>query len=541
MKINEYLKALFKNKKIKDTYCVFNKNLFKETSKYKKKGEILIEFNNYQPNHAGLAIISNILSKKFRVKINAYTGYSLLVTPLKYTFFNYIKWLLGNFFNLGAFKIYRSFNTKKIFKPSISKLTEIKSEKLFHDLWNNIKKKEDVINIKVSGIHFGDLIYDTYIKSTYKPTINIHDPHFKVFFKDFIKLILFWLSYFKENDIKAIIGSHSVYSFGLPLRIAAKKNIPAYVLDVHHLFKITKKRPYQLSDSQDYKKTASNLFKEGLSKGKILAKKQLKNRFAGNEVVDLALSKSAYHNYFKKRLIKKTNKIKVLICAHEFFDAVSIYGKNLFPDFYEWLEYLGRLSNETSYDWYIKGHPKQPGKFKKYQLHTEKILRDFVKKYKNIRLLPKSYSHQQILKENIDYALTVYGSIAFEYPFFNIPVINASKNHPSKKYNFSITPNSIKQYDNILKNLKKINYKINKDEIYEYYFIRFIHSTSTNWLLNYNKLIKKFKYWSNIYSVYFYKYYMDQFNKEDFDKKMMCYIAFLKSKNHRIKDIDLIK
>ena len=211
MKINEYLKALFKNKKIKDTYCVFNKNLFKETSKYKKKGEILIEFNNYQPSHVGLATISNILSKQFRVKINAYTGYSLLVTPLKYTFFNYIKWLLGNFFNLGAFKIYRSFNTKKIFKPSISKLTEIKSEKLFHDLWNNIKKKEDVINIKVSGIHFGDLIYDTYIKSTYKPTINIHDPHFKVFFKDFIKLIIFWLSYFKENDIKAIIGSHSVY------------------------------------------------------------------------------------------------------------------------------------------------------------------------------------------------------------------------------------------------------------------------------------------------------------------------------------------
>ena len=30
---------------------------------------------------------------------------------------------------------------------------------------------------------------------------------------------------------------------------------------------------------------------------------------------------------------------------------------NLFPDFYEWLIFLSKISENTDYDWYIKDHP----------------------------------------------------------------------------------------------------------------------------------------------------------------------------------------
>ena len=38
------------------------------------------------------------------------------------------------------------------------------------------------------------------------------------------------------------------------------------------------------------------------------------------------------------------------------FDAPHAWGDLLFDDF-EWMDYLGKLSNELDYDWYIKLHP----------------------------------------------------------------------------------------------------------------------------------------------------------------------------------------
>ena len=57
----------------------------------KKKGEILVEFNAFQPFHIGASIMSNLLANKFSAKINSYVGFTLIVSPLKYT---YIKILL---------------------------------------------------------------------------------------------------------------------------------------------------------------------------------------------------------------------------------------------------------------------------------------------------------------------------------------------------------------------------------------------------------------------------------------------------------------
>ena len=53
---------------------------------------------------------------------------------------------------------------------------------------------------------------------------------------------------------------------------------------------------------------------------------------------------------------------------HDFFDATHIYGSTLFVDFYEWLKFLGKLSETTDYDWYIKNRPNFNGKFKIYHV-----------------------------------------------------------------------------------------------------------------------------------------------------------------------------
>ena len=71
----------------------------------------------------------------------------------------------------------------------------------------------------------GDLLYDTYLKRNYDliPTISLKDKKFLDFAESFITLFLIWQKFFKENKIKSIIASHSVYSLAIPLRIALSK------------------------------------------------------------------------------------------------------------------------------------------------------------------------------------------------------------------------------------------------------------------------------------------------------------------------------
>ncbi len=44
------------------------------------------------------------------------------------------------------------------------------------------------------------------------------------------------------------------------------------------------------------------------------------------------------------------------------------------------------------------------------------------------------------LKRGINAALTIHGTVGSEYPFFKIPVINASLNNSHIKYNFNLHP-----------------------------------------------------------------------------------------------------
>ena len=123
-------------------------------------------------------------------------------------------------------------------------------------------------------------------------------------------------------------------------------------------------------------------------------------------------------------------------------DSVHVNGKNFFSDFYLWISYLGKLSNEKydKYEFYIKNHPYFGNKYERYQKYTDEIVDELIKKFPNIKKIHNNTSHHQIISEGIDFVLTVYGSVAIEYAYLGIPVINASKNNPHINYNFNINP-----------------------------------------------------------------------------------------------------
>ena len=109
------------------------------------------------------------------------------------------------------------------------------------------------------------------------------------------------------------------------------------------------------------------------------------------------------------------------------------------------------------------------------------ILAGFVSDNPNFELLPPELSHNQIVSEGIDLVLTVYGTIATEYPLFGIQVMNASAFNPHAAYDFSFTPRNREEYEFYLKNLDAIPPVRNQEKIYEYYFMRHLLPLR-NWL-----------------------------------------------------------
>jgi hypothetical protein len=104
-------------------------------------------------------------------------------------------------------------------------------------------------------------------------------------------------------------------------------------------------------------------------------------------------------------------------------------------------------------------------------------------------LLPADSSHHQIIEEGINVALTCYGTIGFEYAALGIPVVNASLSNPHIAFDFNIHPRSLDEYRNTIENLHLIDFNIDKNEVYTYYFMRHIYDARDLLFSDYDKML----------------------------------------------------
>ena len=249
-----------------------------------------------------------------------------------------------------------------------------------------------------------------------------------------MQVIVYWQNYFNNHNVKAVNVSHTVYMNAIPIRIATKLNIECFQANATHVYRLNSENYFAYAEFKDYKKMFAVLSNEEKSVGIKQAKERIKRRLSGEVGVDMNYSKkSAFTARKNHKLIRKSNRIKVLVAPHCFFDSPHPFGFNLYPDVFEWLNELVKISKETDYDWYVKTHPD-------FMSETKKLVDNFFKPHSKFTILPSDSSHIQLIDEGVDFALTMYGTIGFEYAVMNIPVINASLNNPHIAYDFNINP-----------------------------------------------------------------------------------------------------
>ena len=451
------------------SYAKYLDNNFKNlTDDNYNNVSILVEFHGWSFAHICYAYLLGALKKKYPGKIYAYEGYRLISNTVDPTIMEKIRWRVGQLLNLKTFSIYRSLGTKKFIRPVITKKIINKVDKFSKKI--NFKTKNQILDFKIKNIIIGDLIYDTYLKKKGVPTISLSDQDFRLFFIDCLKIFFYWDSFVKTENIRAIIITHSAYLYGMIMRIALNYNIKVFKPNFHTIYQIKKKNYFIGPEFYDFKKLFKKLSNKQKKTGRAIAKKQIDLMFKGKKKFGLG------YGFKNKKInkLKKNKKVKILIAMHNFYDSPHVFGKMLFPDFYEWLKHIVKLSKITDYEWFLKLHPEN-------NANDIKHINSILKNSSNIKIISHKTNQNEIISSGIKFVLTCFGSIGYEYAYKNITVINACVNNPHADYSFTHNPRSIKEFDKIILNIKNYKLKINKKEILEFLYTRRFYS-SVNWL-----------------------------------------------------------
>lgn len=363
--------------------------------------------------------------------------------------------------------IYISFGVKGIIEPILSAEKEKEAEMLAEELWNSVESMEDWNKLYIYDIPFGITIIRHFLRY-YMPTTNFIDEAWKPWFIENVKRVVFLNDYLEENNVKAVVLWDAVREEGYLRDLAIVKGIPVYKVNHLNVAKAT----FNLVSGREfkyYKKFWNELTPEEQEEGIKWSKERLENRLHGSVEDIMYVKDSPYASKEIEPVLIPNDKIKILICPHSFEDDSLFYGDQIFDDnLFEWLWHLGELSNQISeYDWYLKSHIGEAER-------SLKIIEMFKQKYPNINILPSQVSPWQLKKEGINVALTVAGTLGHEYPMIGIPVINAGAN-PHMAFSFNFHPKTKEEYDNLIRNFKNVDKKIDIEEIYQFYCIHYLY------------------------------------------------------------------
>jgi hypothetical protein len=483
MNINLLKKIFFKFLELRNHPALYafsdhNRRVFKCSGERASTGPIILfELNAMHSAHIAYSYLAEELAREHGAQIKAYAQRA------HSNFWQRIAFRLRAAMGWAQFGAYQSFGVNEFIEIRLDTEQQRRAQELHADVFERIRSTRDIEDLHVNGIWIGDLIYDSYLMTYRVPTIDLASPMFREFILESIELFVFWDDYLRSNDVRGINVSHCVYNLAMPLRLALHRNIAVFQANVTNVYRMNRKDLFAYSDFVYFPSRFAALPKVVQEAARKTAESRIQRRFAGEVGVDMDYStKSAYGSARHQRLLRKSLRKKILIATHCFFDSPHSYGKNIFPDFYEWLDFLGRMTELTDYDWYIKTHPDfLPG--------TKEIIDNFVERYPKFTLLPSDASHMQLISEGIDLALTSYGTIAFEYAALGVPVINASMNNPHIAYDFNIHARDVEHYRELLENLDGLHFSPNRQSIYEYYFMRFIYNTENLFFENYEKSI----------------------------------------------------
>lgn len=369
--------------------------------------------------------------------------------------------------------VYRSFGVDEIIRLPQTGMHDEKIDGIYKEIIGRIKTMDDWESIVIDGLECGISFLRDYLRMS-DLSFNPHSPYIHACLIDAIKTVLFWNDYFQNHCVKTLILWDGAHNESYLRDIAINRGVKTYIihpLGVHHPtvnFNIGQAFQYFsrfFEELTDYEK------KVGLE----WAEKSIQKMLLGKngEFLSWRNENNVFHYKTGKLNLPPKDKVRVLICPHIFNEDQWRNGQQLCGNNYiSWLQFVGEIVEKTDYEWYIKQHPDEAER-------GNVFISEFVRRHDRIKMLPKEISPFDLKEAGFDYALTIAGSIGHEYPLLGINVIHAG-NHPHIAFDFTITPKSKSEYEDILLNIQEYSALEHREDIYKYYCIHYLYYKGNN-------------------------------------------------------------
>ena len=336
----------------------------------------------------------------------------------------------------------------------------------------NLNDKVSLLEFESKGLVVGYLIIDSFLRFSPSATLEIGHPFLKHVIASAFHIHDQVENYLTSNIVKTLFVPYGTYiHYGIIVRECLRREIPVFSFDTFWNGlgnKVKSDYPMQRPRYFKYSETFANL--DNKDENCKLAESYLNRRFTGK--VDNAISymKTPAFGKASKQKLFHTEKPKALVMLHCFFDSPHIYRNMLFCDFYDWIVTVLSSAGQSTCQFYVKPHPNGVS-------GNTIVIERLKERFPDIVFLPPSTSNTAIIEEGVDCVFTVYGTVAHEFTWFGIPVINAGDN-PHINYDFSITPSDRGQLKELILNppLKPLdNLESIRQQICEFYYMHNIY------------------------------------------------------------------
>jgi len=469
-----YFDQFFINKE--QNIFIKNNNQFKnknEIKKYIHKKKILVQINNRDFNLLLIKLLKYKFLENFQfggIYTNSLFAYN------NFYFFSEtiykIKNKIGNYLLFNKWKsLYASIGVKTEYNVNKIKNNYLSNNKIVNRIFLSLKNKKSVLRIRYRNILIGDLIYDTFIRYSNNPTLNIKSIFLKIIIKKSIEVLDYCFLNLKRSKIERYYTSYSSYiNHGLVVRYFVKIGVPvissgwrySYTKklvqkDIKHIGNfISFKKEFKKLKNKNTKIAEANKFLER----KINGRKEISSNYLNN----ISYKKNKFDD-------QRINDLDGIIFLHDFFDSCHDYDGLIFDDFYEWTLYSLIIIKKYKLRIGIKPHPNNI-------IKNEKIIKMLKIRFKDLVWIDERISNLKILKKkNIKFGISAVGSILYELAFFSKMGISAGYS-PTISFNITKNAKNKLEYKNYLINALKYskNYNVSKREACKVYYMYFLHN-----------------------------------------------------------------
>lgn len=400
---------------------------------------LLVEYNRYSPL-IGTGFLVRALISRDRSFATA-----IVASPRHFVKRNRLgAFIASAFFRLGLLqdsRLYISFGVRSFLPPTWTQQTKREADEIVGSFFASHPTKTDFERWKIHGILVGDLFYDTFLRQQVLPTLDLALPQLRDFCRVAVADFLFWWGYMSPEKISCVVASHGVYSLAIPLRIAVASAIPAFVVTEHAIYRLSPDRLNSDLEFLDYPEVHE---KEGLAKtpGHRIAAHQATAPAAVRKGFSIRDSHALGTGPHDPTSSQSKTGVKVLVALHAFSDSPHWGADNLFPDYFEWLHFLGEMSDSLPYEWVLKLHPED-------QRQTLKIAQDLVRRYPRFSLMQGDGYASSLPRDEFSACFTCHGTVGRELPLLGVPVVNAARRNPHIRYSFNHHPQSLDELASI--------------------------------------------------------------------------------------------